>query len=509
MKRYLSDFMPAALVRDMRRSWRSHGYVAMLVLALLAAVWVQYDAVQEAKKSMQLGGGGILLLIGAVLMWFVIPNRAGAAVSADSGVKGTNFMMLTPLSSRIIVWGTWFSALVQLLLVAGVGALILWWRIEATPVVQPLPAVNPIDSLGRVVAPAVSPQLTVAQQWTGYGLMVGVGVLMCAVFLYLAQLSRFFRLAAAAVVLMNVIGWLVKNYLTMDWLLVPSYNPLADWLDGFTGYSLILRSADALLLLWALLELARRSYAAPAENCSRAVRLLALLPVVSVPLLVYLLPEEHELVKEQIYFSACFCGLVCLSDALLPTYALPAHSRRAWRLLPAYLQTPGVGQAAFYAVLMLVLNWGGAIWQTYQSGMSPDNSYFAEFCLSPQTTIEAVALYSGLNYLNLASLLLLALLLTDVLCRRTNPNRPVFCAVLVIVVGAVFGILGSSLILDAMPIQESVRPYIVAALPGTGGIDVRMLMGHECNMWLLSVCCGVSGAVVLLLLALLMLRRNQ
>lgn len=501
MNRYLSDYLPAALVRDMRRSWRSRGYVAMLALALLAAVWVQYDAMLETQKTMQLGGGGILVLIGVLLMWFVIPNRAGAAVAADSGVKGTNFMMLTPLSSRRIVWGTWFSALVQLLLVAGVGALILWWRLETTPSAQPLPAINPADSLGRSVGAVMSPRLSEAQQWLGYGLMVGVGVLMIAVFLFLAQLSRIFRLVAAAVVLMNVLGWFIDNYVTIDMFIHPGYNPLADLLKGFTGYSLAVKLVDALLLIWALLELARRSYAAPAENCSRAVRLLALLPLAIVPVLVYLLPENSELVKEQLGFSLFFTGLVCLSDALLPTYALPAHSRRAWPVLPTYLQTPGVGQAAFYCVLMLVLNWGVALWQTYHSGMSPDNAYFAEFCKSPETTIQTIGLLSGLNFLNQASLLLLALLLTDMMSRRTNPNRPVLCAVLALVVGAVFAILGSPLVLDSMLVDASLRSCIVAVLPGTGGgVFMRLLED------MLPVCCGISGAVVVVVLALLMWR---
>lgn len=490
MNRYFSDFFPAALVRDMRRSLRSRAYIAMLMLALLAAVWVQYDAIQEARETMEMGGGGWLFLIAAVVLCFVVPNRAGEAVSADAKVKGTNFMMLTPLSSRRIVWGTWFSALVQLLLVAAFGALILWWRLESTPAAAPLGTMA--HSGLRALAHSPALQLTPAQIQTLYALLVGVGALMCAVFMFLAQLNRFFRLAAAGFVLALGLGWVVENVLTMEWFTQEHYNPIAEFLNQFTGYSLYLHLADGILALLLMLELARRSYAAPAENCSFSVRLLALLPVLSVPCLYYILPDiAEETLRGQFDFGVEYAVFALMCDALLPTYSLSAHDKRALRWLPTYLQTPGVGQSALCLVLGMAVCWGVGAWLPQPLDVPAGEPMY--------TMYDERYLASGMRYLTSAYLFLCSLLLTELMCRRTNVNRPVVCAAVLVVLCVVSSI-------GSMLVTGEVRGYVVAALPGVNTPARFVMEEGEMQLYIRA---AITACCLLLTLAALMWRGRR
>lgn len=490
MNRYFSDFLPAALVRDMRRSFRARAYVTMLLLALLAAVWIQYDAIQEARETMEMGGGGLLCLIAAAVMWFVIPNRAGEAVSADAKVKGTNFMMLTPLSSRRIVWSTWFSALVQLLLVAAVGALILWWRLESTPAAAPI---APVTQGGlRAIAQGASLQFTPAHIQTLYALLVGVGAILCAVFMFFAQLNRFFRFVAVAFVAALALGWIVDNVLTLEWFTQKDYNPLADLLESFSGVSLYLYLADGLLALVLLLELARRSYAAPAENCSFSVRLLALMPVLSVPCLHYAMPDmDRELLRQQFDFGVEFAIFAYMSDALLPTYSLLAHDKRALRFLPAYLQTPGVGQSALCLVLGMAVCWGVGAWLGEPMDVSGSESMYAMY--------DEMYLSSGMRYLTFTYLFLCSLLLTELMCSRSNVNRPVVCA-------AVLGVISIASSVVAMCATGWLRGYIIAALPG---VNMPARYDLDLNETQLYISAGITAFFLLLTLAALMWRGRR
>ncbi len=473
MSKYFSDYFPPALVRDLRRSLRTRGYLVMLALALLAAVWVQYAATQEED------GGGVatsieLLLIAMVLMWGVIPNRAGASVSADAKVKGTNFMMLTPLTSRQIVWGTWVSACFQLLLVAGVGALITWWHLSTETTLTML---NP-NELASGLAGEVTRTLRIQQQWTIYGLVVAVGVIMIAVFMFLAQLSRFFRLAVGALVLLSVFVWFTETFITAEWFTQENYDPVGEFLKGFAGASLLLRVINALIFLVALLELARRSYAAPAENCSRAVRVISLLPLAIAPVVYRFAPE---LLEEQILVSVMFAFFVNMSDALLPTYSLPAHNKRVWPVLPAYLQVPGIGQAAFFTVLSMLLC-VGVLWGLHNGERAP--GYIAEFFLS---------------VLRLQYVVLIALFLTDLMCKRTNVNRPIVCGVIFVALNMLGGALWVVCFSKANIFVQSILP--VLGFPdavSTWEITSELIMALS-----------ISGCCVLVMLLLLMWRGRR
>lgn len=441
MNKYFSDYLPPALIRDLRRCLRTPWYLIMLGVFLIFAVWVQYDSLSDSPTM----NFYMMALAGAVLMWVVIPGRAGSSVADDGKVKGTNFLMLTPLSSRQLIWGTWISACVQLLIVAGIGALIHWWHVSAGGI--------------------KGEQLT--QSWTSYGLMVAVGVLMCAVFLFTAQLGRLLRILLTLFVLINGINVVI---LFLESMLFTGKTPMLMFLEWFQGDVVYVVVGDVLLSILLLMEFARRNYAAPAENCSRSVRLLVLLAVGSVTLMHYY--ADASLVAGQLEFVTWYALFACMCDSLLPTYSMKAHDKRAWPVLPAYLQVPGVGQSAFFLLLM-----GAALcWQWYSYIMC--NAAWAD------------VVYLGVN---MTYTVLCLLLLTDMSCRRDNVNRPMVCAVFALVLTII-----SFIVCQSVP--EVASEYVAAVMPfgwTSAAVVDKTLMA------------GISSGSLLVVLLLLMFWRGR
>lgn len=400
--KFLSDYLPPAMVRDLRRSLRTRSYCITLGLAFLAALWVQFHAASDAAGYDHFSTGVKLAFIAVTLFWFIIPNRAGAAVSADAGVRGTNFLTLTPLSSRSIILQMWLSAATQIVVTAAVGSLFLVWRHAL-----------PMEAQHSTISLLNSTPSTPAQDWVVYGIIVLCGLVMCAVSLFLAPLNRIFRIAGLIFVLSLLWGWVQEN---LALLLHP--NPQGYLLGRMAAEDWVALAAMALLSIAALLELARRCYAAPAENCSRALRLLVLLPLLcSVAMYITQLPHANRIaVENTLTFSVYFALAVCMSDALLPA---PTHRNRAEPLLPwvpRYLQQNGSGPAALFLALVLLAATGIQC-LTEPAGHSETH------IVRLFTETAAVVYY-----------LLAGLLLTDMLCKRSNPNRPVYGGLLLVAI---------------------------------------------------------------------------
>lgn len=462
MNKYFSDYLPPALVRDLRSSLRTRGYLAMLTVFLLVAAWLQYDS---TLADPVLGEHEYpLSLISLLVLWFIIPSRAGNSVSEDAKAKGSNFMMLTPLTSRSIVWGTWVSAVFQLLVVAGVGALIVWWRA------------------------CTLAELSAHRLWVCYGVLVGGGAVMCSVFLFMSQLSRFMRVLLGVCVVL--VCWQVVMSLVELAVYERGLDPMARFMSWLGGESLYVILADTVLVIVLLLEFARRSYAAPAENCSRSVRVLALLLLASVPLLYHF---SESLGEGQLWFAAFYSIFACMSDALLPTYSLAAHDKRAWPLVPAYLQVPGLGPAALFLLPVLgLLAW-----------------LFCRYIPAADKSLPVA--YQVLLWVQVAYSLLITLLVTDFVCKRDSVNRPV-----------VYALCAAPLSLLSVTVHfmvpASLRMYVSAALPFsypmllddyslylyTRAMPDKEMFEVEPN-WQV----GISAAALVLTLLLLMLRGRR
>ena len=382
MKKHISDYLPAAMVRDLRQSIRNRIYGICLILGLPASLWILLGSPQ--------GNGYVMAFLAIVLMWFIIPNRAGSAVTADAKVKSTNFMILTPLTSRRIVWSIWLSAVAQLTIVAAIGSLLLWWR-------HNLPE-----------QAALTPELRL-QDWMIYALIYAIGVLMCAIFMFLAQVSRIFRIAGEIFLLMYLWGFIGQ----ILFILTVSNNPIGELFRHIAPYHYLLLGTNYILLLLTMLELSRRCYAAATENCSFMVRIYALCSLLSIPLFYACFPTDTDIILIHYTYTLLFITLACMSDAMLPTHSPTYRGSNPLLRKLAYLHTPGVGQSALVMLLMMLIYAGIGIWL---NGTTHLNEAIAP---------EPANILCGI--VSVTYLYLVAILLTDLSCKRSNINRPVVC----------------------------------------------------------------------------------
>ena len=384
MNKHISDYLPAAVVRDLRQSIRNSFYKACLLLSIPAALWILLGSPQ--------GNGYLMTGLAIVLMWFIIPNRAGAAVTADAKVKSTNFMVLTPLTSRRIVWGIWFSAAIQIVVVAAVGALLLVWRHHLPAQAELTPDLRMLD-------------------WMVYGVICAIGILMCAIFMFLAQVNRIFRIAGELFILMNLWGWITSNSM----MLMLSEHPVNDIFNGYSVFHRLLLGFDFIMLLLAMLELSRRCYASAMENCSRMVRYLALVALLSIPFATCIAPEDDYAITAHIAIVYMYITLVCMSDAMLPTHSPVCRSTSPWKRVVTYLQSPGVGQSTLVMVLIMLLY--TVIFAWYDKVHLNPAAYAID--AGPTPFLHS---FIAMTYLYVS-----AILLTDLSCKRNNSNRPVIC----------------------------------------------------------------------------------
>ena len=451
MNKHISDYLPAAVVRDLRQSIRNSFYKACLLFSIPAALWILLGSPQ--------GNGYLMTGLAIVLMWFIIPNRAGAAVTADAKVKSTNFMILTPLTSRRIVWGIWLSAAIQIVIMAAVGALLLVWRHHLPAQAELTPDLRMLD-------------------WMVYGVICAIGMLMCAIFMFLAQVNRIFRIAGELFILMNLWGWITSNSM----MLMLSNNPVNDIFNGYSIFHRLLLCFDCILLLVAMLELSRRCYASAVENCSRLVRYLALGALLSIPLAYYIAPDDSA-TTSQLTIVYMYITLVCMSDAMLPTHSPVCRCTHPWKRGVAYLQSPGVGQSTLVMVLMMLLYTGIYVWLH-------DKVY---------VRADADAAYTGPSpflypFIAMIYLYVSAILLTDLSCKRSNSNRPVICfgyIMALIMVGSILTLIT----------QNSASDVFLVIIPGYIDLSVT---GND-----IYIASAISLACCVTVLANIMYRKGK
>ncbi len=422
--RNLSDYLPPALVKDWRQFLRSRMYIALFLLLQLVG-WFFFIRAASAEKLSAYAFDTLhtqLFYLGVLVLCIIVPYRAGSSVSSDTKVRGTNFLMLTPLSARRIVWGTWCSSALQVLLAALLALPLLFAcrQLEADAQGAPFNW----EYLGRDL--------------TLLSLMTLCGWVMASVFMFTAGLARFFRISlvlGATIFMTTLFG---ASLFTRNGIWSASLPALIA--EHPFAFCMLLGHAIAIFVL--LLELTRRHYAAPAENCSASVRLLSVLPMLVYLILMAVYGDEpvkdsDGLIGLSLHategpFAAGYLIFALVADALLPTYAMPVHSRRAWPWLPACLQVPGIVPSTICILLGLVI----AALPTYACGAN--TPLFSAEGISQR--LEHLAVY-GTNFVNLAYSLLFWLLVTDILCRRSNRNRPViygFVALITLSLSQVF-----------------------------------------------------------------------
>ncbi len=477
--RFLSDFLPAALVKDWRQCLRSRGYLAVFALLLLSG-WVLLatgargvEATTEVYQNGWKNLGSMLCFIFCVTLSLAIPFRAGLIVAADTRERGSNFLMLTPLSARRIVWGTWCSTALMVLL-AALLLLPLCYVGEVLRAVSPLSASFNLAQLDWVAF---------AYDALTLGALVLGGWVMAAFFMFCAGLP----LAARIILLVGMIAFCGGLVSECDFIFCAAEK------RDLPGLAVLLPGvADALLLLVLFLELARRHYSAPAENCSRSVRLLAPLPLLAALVQVGVSCAYGALLGlpvAQGIFGIVFLYFATFADALLPSYSLPQMKHRFWPLLPHWFQRPGFVPSVLCCAGAVLLSLLPALLLWAEASQVLPCAFYAEMS---QDKLQRAA-FVLIENLNMGFSLMLWLLLTDCFCRRNSPGRP-------LVFGAVA--LASCCFFSMMCAVLS-APEVEACLPAMGNTakpwQLRLLPMEE--LWRIG---GYNAAALLAVLVLLL-----
>ncbi len=469
--KFISDYLPPALVKDWRQCFRSRSSVALFILLELAGWLIFACMVAGAEPSglPQLDSlGDMLYVLGLFALCIIIPFRAGSTVAADARVQSSNFLMLTPLSARRIVWGTWSSTALMVLLAALLSLPLLFVR---RAMMTSFPQLWPWDMAAFNRDGLMLDGMMLA--W-----LVLVGWVMAAFCMFTSVLPRILR------VLMLLGGGLV----VMDVMCARSVAELFG-LDDVAQkpelFPLGLYVLDAVLLLLLFLELSRRHYAAPAENCSRAVRLLAPLPMLVYGAQVALSKVygwEPLNPEGQFNFAIIYLFIALLSDALMPNYAMPAHAYRLWRGLPAWFQKPGFVPSTICLAL-------GAFFVGLPE--------LPDACSAGSEEQMMKQGYHALYVvLNVGFSLMFCLLITDCFCRRAAAKRPL-----------VFGVAALACYLTSLCIMMPLEDESLweLALPVYGsGYSWRFAAQAD-----IASACMVDGAAFLILLLLLVCWRAR
>ena len=243
----IPDWLPPALVKDWRQMLRTPLFMlGLLALGLLSFGFLLPPGSEVLDKASYMP----FVMMGTLVLCGLVPARVSQAVEAETKNPGTNFIRLTPLSSWQVVWGTWLSGAVQVVMLA----------LLALPLVMLRMGNN---------APAGQEGLHLAAHLLLILLLVLQGWTMVA----LAQASSALPMVLRLFVFVSLLG----SICGMDYEMVRVL--LSHQVSQFAGMYLLSVAALGVMLLTLLAE-ARRQYAHPAEDCVTPVRWFSMLAVV-------------------------------------------------------------------------------------------------------------------------------------------------------------------------------------------------------------------------------------
>lgn len=477
-----NDYFPPTFVRDWRQLFHNKGYLILMALvyviawmALCTTDWADiaqkmvhayepvnceytnaafydnpyYDAEYThhhyescypisdvIRKMRHLNIWHAFCAMGLVAL--LIPLRVGGSVSADTRVKGTNFLQVTPLSSWRIVGGMWLSSFSQVLVAAVLAVPLILMRAAY------MPTGNEAD-------------------WYGLFYTVLAGGVFSAAYMFICGLKQLLRFSMMA----GLIGLGIAAVQAFCYSTCLDPACMEPWIPA-------LHTLAAALVTLMFLQLARRPYAAPAENTSLGLRItvLACIVVGLACLWGYMETEPpYEVISEPdgytsirrgdpttVYmpgFVFTFPTLVlilsasfgALMDAILPLTSLPVHAKRTLRWLPAWPQVPGVLQSVLFLLLPLM----ALAVPMYFVATGYTCGVVVDFILSTGNyagTLISMYLATALLMWGAATI---SILLGDLVVRRNSPWRPlvmplafgclsVVCVIFAVSSGAIMGV---------------------------------------------------------------------
>lgn len=391
------DWLPPALVKDWRQMLRSPLYLLGVLAAVLVALMVTLRSVGEDVRDVE----GFWLLQG-LLLCCMVPARVGLAVETELKNAGGVFLRLTPLSSRQVVWGTWFSGMVQVLLLA----------LLAIPLV--------ILQLGAFQGAEL-----VAQAWgyaAGLTLLVALGGVLVAA----SQAT-----ASQPILLRVLCGMILAGYGVCEAVDMAVCFRTGLFIGNVVLMGLMLMMSAAMVLT--LLEEARRPFAHPAENCTASVRRCSLLAFV-----VYLAGMVCGLVWDAYTWPVLFVMLMAVWGMLQPEKA-DAAPLQPLRWLPGCLQGRGLWGGSLWlctVCFLCMLAMLPVIWLQWGEHDEVDLQLLQRFGFDMQT----VALLGARYWLSLLVSLLAALLFSSLIAPRSRAVVFVLVLLVELFLGFVFNV---------------------------------------------------------------------
>jgi hypothetical protein len=333
-------WLPAMLVKELRRGLRTRGFVGALVVfqsvmvfAMLGALVGGSVTTPAARASAFNGVNGFFWALVTIQLLIATPLRALAALRGEIDSRAIDLLMLTRLSAWRIVFGKWSSLVVQatLLLIAMLPYGVVRYFGGSVDLMQD--GIHCIEILGGCAV------ITAFAVWAS-GMPRGMQIVVPVVIVVLMQMGTFlFRSGGPVFATLGVI------------------IPLLWWIDG------------AVVLVFFLVAAVRR-IAPPADNHAPIARALVLIPLLTVPLAVEL--WSASVARAQFAFAASFLGIFCaieLATARVPMriHWQPWASRGAFPRLIGRVVMPGWPSALLFTALAA----GLTIAITYLPGLTP------------------------------------------------------------------------------------------------------------------------------------------
>ncbi|MFI3243883.1 MAG: hypothetical protein R3Y56_06485 [Akkermansia sp.] len=394
-----SDWLPPALILDMRQSLRSPLNIALAILGVLLI----YSTITSTPES----EAKILMLsfLHSILLLAFIPFRAGVKIARDIRERGSNFLQLCPLSAGRIVWGQFLSCTVQMLLLT--LPIIPLYLMSIAPLQADLSTINS--------------DLPYYLSHCPYGLYVLLGVILAGGMLLTALMMALaiLPLMARIFIQTGIIIFVALSYIGM--MVGLSYAhlradiaPISVDITRFTTDYLAL-VAQALAFSGMLLILASRHYSSDIEASSGRLRILSFATLAGA--FAWLKYSNYTPLPEGIgglYFIPLLA--IAMLDELQPDESHSGITARR-RGFIGYLTRRTTGANIIFVLLMAIFTTAAAWFIIHQ----PDITQLSERVATPDFLNELMRLATPI--LALIYSCYATLILTDIVLPHSSRQR--------------------------------------------------------------------------------------
>lgn len=339
LKHDFPTWLPPPVVKELRQGMRTPAFTVVLAglpvaLSLLFLIGFMLDAGVNRLNAFELIDSFFWLLLSFCLL-LIMPLRALSSIHREVDERTIDLLVLTRLSPRRIIRGKWCSHAVQTMLLVVTILPFLFVRYYY----------GGIDMAGSLMAVSG---------------MVLFSLLLMSVALWVSGMHAFFRyLFLVALVLA---GFFFVGNATIHLIFsISSSNAF----ESVSIWGMSLLAFNTMVITMAMIVLSSRWIAPPADNSSACLRLLALAPLLPVPVMALFGTHAiQDAIRVQFFFSLGFMSLIMILELTSPLKPLPVHFADLFRRPSAVFRqlflTPGVFSASLFLALAAVMMGLGA-----------------------------------------------------------------------------------------------------------------------------------------------------